>query len=437
MLRWLVLLFATAVSVIPARAQVPAKVTVTAFVNVAVIPMDRERVLAGQTVIVRGDRIVAMSPVGRVAVPAEAVRVDGRGQFLMPGLADMHVHLWDDLKYGTVAPNVTDVLAALVANGITTVREMHSGGPTSATLALRRRVASGELLGPRIYTAGDPDISSPEAAAKSVPALKAAGHDFLKVYFWDDMRVYDSIQAAAARVGLRLVGHVPNKEMTLEKIAQGHWASMEHLLSYYEWATEWAWNPDPAKQVKPPRADDAAIRKIALATRRAGVWNCPTLTVVTRTIDWNPDAAPMVDFNFRLIKALHDVGAGVLLGTDAPYVMPGFSIHQELEMLVEAGLTPYQALETGTRNVARFLGTEDSTGTIAVGKRADLVLLRANPLVNIRHTTALAGVMLGGRWLPREELEQRLDAAKPDSLGQAGYGTFDVKLRLARWWLWQ
>ncbi len=165
--------------------------------------------------------------------------------------------------------------------------------------------------------------------------------------------------------------------------------------------------------------DDSRIEAVAAATRRAGIWNVPTQVLTEGRLrsdekkdSISPDAVMrrrIVDIRRRLIKALSDAGAGLLLGTDAPLVPLGASVHTELELLVAAGLTPYQALATGTRNVAEFFGTVDSTGTIAVGKRADLILLRGNPLKDIRNTASPSGVMLGGRWLDRAALDARLE----------------------------
>ena len=141
-------------------------------------------------------------------------------------------------------------------------------------------------------------------------------------------------------------------------------------------------------------------------------WAQDKRTILAETGASTASAERTMQTRRRLIRALHAGGAGLLLGSDAPqiYNVPGFSIHRELEALVAAGLTPYQALETGTRNVAVFFGTSDRTGTIEVGKRADLVLLDANPLTDIRNTGRQSGVMLRGRWLSRAEIQTRLDA---------------------------
>ena len=194
--------------------------------------------------------------------------------------------------------------------------------------------------------------------------------------------------------------------------------------------------------------DEAKMPALVQATKKAGVWNVPTqvllenlimagtsydlsqrpeirfVTAATR-IQWAEvkdgmleetgstleSARRTVEVRRRLIKALHDAGAGLLLGSDAPqiYNVPGFSTHRELEALVGAGLTPYQALETGTRNVAKYFGTSKETGTIEKGKRADLILLDADPLADIRNTTRRSGVMVRGRWLPQAEIERRLE----------------------------
>ncbi len=450
----------------------------TAFVNVAVIPMDRERVLTKQTVLVKGNRIAAIGPTGRVRVPPDAVQIDGTGKYLMPGLGDMHVHI---AYPNPDTASISDVLFAYLANGITTVRDMHSGGrldrarqPTgSVQIALREQVAAGTLLGPRIYTSGDPDYSSPEAAAKSVRDLKADGHDFVKLSMDrspNSRQLFDSIIAAARSVGLRVVGHVP-PDIGVEPVLAAGLASTEHLDEYpeYLFGTNRRWSisdggvivnnvlplADTADWAKPGyRVSPAQLRRLAQEVRRAGVWNCPTLYIfedIQRGLDsmaavlppdstgadtlqlfstkhWRARARVVnrwTDVSRQIVRALRDAHAGLILGTDVMGSVTGhgFRIHQELAALVHAGLTPYQALETGTKNVATFLGTLDSTGTVAVGKRADLVLLSANPLRDIAATAGPAGVMVGGQWLSRTAIETRLDAFSPkyDALKNARY----------------
>jgi imidazolonepropionase-like amidohydrolase len=394
-----------------ARPPVPgAPAGVTAFVGVNVVPMDAERVLANQTVLIQNGWIMALGPATQVKVPAGAARVDGQGQYLIPGLADMHAPL-REVSEGA--------LGRFVVHGVTTVRNMdHSSSKefTERVLQLRARAAAGELLSPRIYTSGVwpaygrpadrpanwGDIA-PAEVAQRLAAYKAAGYDFVKPYDMEPQSrvVYDSLAAAARRLGLPLAGHVP--DVVPLPVALTTMKSIEHLYGIIE--TQGVSLGGLSRE-----ATSAEIAALAGAVRRAGVWNCPTALIKSGFKSQLPEIAQQ---SFQFIKALQDSGAGLLLGADSPGGGPlGLAIHRELEVLVqEAGLTPYQALVTGTRNVAAYFGTLDSTGTVAVGKRADLVLLRGNPLQDIRYTREPVGVMLGGRWLDRAALDGYLSTS--------------------------
>lgn len=417
-----------------AQTSATSQTAVTAFVGVTVVPMDRERVLAGQTVLVRGERIVAMGPSDRVHVPTGAERIDGRGKYLMPGLADMHAHINGD----------AELLWSYLANGVTTVRDMF-GRPE--LLALRDRVANGELLGPRIYAVGiDEECPKQQELASCLKAMKAVQVIMVKIY-WDSRARFDSVVAIARELHLPVGGHV-SQVVGLGPSLRVPYATLEHLWGYFEFLvgtrpalmTELALprsSASPGPQFAPLRdtvkavldtaswmrpgwrLDPRKLRAVAIATRRAGTWNAPTL-VAAEAMCWQPrnliDAPErrlfrrIFEAKFPLVHALQDAGAGLLLSTDMSE-LGGFPVHRELELLVDvAGLTPYQALATGTRNVAHFLATEDSTGTVAVGKRADLVLLDGNPLRDIRYTAGPTGVMVGGRWLSRTVLETGLDS---------------------------
>ena len=422
---------------------------VTAFVDVTVIPMDRERRLPGQTVLVRGDRIVEIGPVARVKVPDGGVRVDGRGKFLIPGLAEMHAHIPGGQASDTV---VERTLFMYVAGGITTVRGM-LGHPRH--LELRARAARGELLSPTIYTSG-PSLngnSIPDAAAAARAAIeqKDAGYDLLKIHPGVSREAFDTLAATARRIGMPFAGHVP-EAVGIARAIEARYATIDHLDGYVEgMLREGA--PVTAEQSAffgmnlGEHLDESKLPALVEATRRAGVWNVPTqvlmenLTVAGTSQElarrpemryvtpqnraqWaevkdgmlaetnsSPESARrMIAARRRLIKALHAAGAGLLLGSDAPqiYNVPGFSTHRELESLVASGLTPFQALETGTRNVATYFGTQKETGTVEKGKRADLILLDADPLTDVRNTTRRSGVMVRGRWLARAEIERRL-----------------------------
>jgi imidazolonepropionase-like amidohydrolase len=429
----------------------PSPDSVVAFVDVTVIPMDRERTLSGQTVVVRGDRIVTVGPAAKVKVPEGSLRVDGAGKFLMPGLAEMHAHI----PGGQASDSAVErTLFLYVAGGITTIRGM-LGHPRH--LELRDRAARGELISPTIYTSG-PSINGNSAPTQAVVVSmvteqKAAGYDFLKIHPGLTRDVFDAMASTAQRVGIRFAGHVP-LAVGLERALEARYASIDHLDGYVEAMVKEGGSVGPGQSQLfglnlGEHLDLSRLPALVDATRRAGVWNVPTQSLMenlasglsvealarrpemryvsAKTLSqWAEEkssllqetgssagsARGMMDARRKLIKALHDGGAGLLLGSDAPqiYNIPGFSIHHELQYLVAAGLTPFQALETGTRNVAIFFGTQQQVGTIEAGKRADLVLLDANPLEDVRNTTRRAGVMLRGKWLPRVVIDRRLDA---------------------------
>lgn len=425
--------------------------SIVAFVDVTVVPMDRERTIPHTTVVVQGDRILTIGPAAKVTPPTGAARVDGKGKFLLPGLAEMHAHI----PGGQVPDSVVErTLFLYVAGGITTIRGM-LGHPSH--LELRARAARSDLISPAIYTSGPSlngnSVPTVQAALAAVAEQKAAGYDFLKIHPGITREVFDSLSAAARRADIRLAGHVP-LDVGLQRALDARYASIDHLDGYVE-AMVRRNSPVSPEQSQMfgfnlgEHLDTTRLRSLVQATRATGVWNVPTQTLmenlspsvsldalarrpemrfvppatqaewaqVKRTIlsETGSSAASAertMETRRRLIRALHAGGAGLLLGSDAPqiYNVPGYSIHRELEALVAAGLTPYQALETGTRNVAVFFGTSAQTGTIAVGKRADLVLLDDNPLRDIRNTTRRAGVMVRGRWLPQADIQSRLDA---------------------------
>ncbi|MCA1560539.1 MAG: amidohydrolase family protein [Acidobacteria bacterium] len=438
----------------PGRAAValrPAVSQTLAFEHATVVPMDRERVLHDQTVLVVDGRIAAVASSAEVAVPSGAERIDGRGKFMMPGLADMHVHLWDQRT-----------LMLFVANGVTTVRNMW-GAPRHLTW--RREIASGERLGPTIYTTGPlidgtPPIwntsvvvETPEEAERVVADQKRAGYDFVKVYSMLSREAYAALFAAAGRHGIKVVGHVP-AAAGLDAALDAKQASIEHLTGYFE-ATQTASSPLIGASDRrllrqlPAYVDEGRFSTVATATARAGVWNSVTLVVAQKFVPSTEAATllarpemrfvpprlragwdPTKDFRMRdrtardwelqrrgdtlrnaLVSSLHRAHARILLGTDTPnpFVAPGFSIHEELRNLVAAGLTPYEAIRAGTRDAAEFLDGLADFGTVEPGRRADLLLVDGNPLDDVANVARLAGVMIRGRWLPAAELQRMLN----------------------------
>ena len=427
-----------------------------AIEHVSVVPMEREGVLADQTVIVRDGKIVALGPPASLAVPADAQRIDGRGRYLMPGLADMHVHAWDE-----------NDLYLFVANGVTTVRNLFG---STLHLEWRARIERGELIGPRIYTAGpiidgkpavwpgSVELVDPDEAAEIVAAQKEAGYDFLKPYALLSRECYEALAIAGEEQGLALMGHVP-EALTLHDVLEAGQRTVEHLGG---WAAGAQRDGSPFRRVDfttESRAwqevDEARLPALAAACAEAGTWNCPTLVVhqkwakgeaarallarpemrfVSPTVKagWDPEspmnyltqlpqaaidaAHAMVPRMQRALPALLDAwrargAGGILLGTDMgnPHVVAGFSLHEELANLVEAGLTPFEALRAGTSDAARCMQASSEWGTVAVGRRADLVLLAGNPLESVTHARQPVGVVLRGRWLSGEELRAELE----------------------------
>jgi imidazolonepropionase-like amidohydrolase len=436
-----------ALALVLAACAHPSPSPATAFIDVTLVPMDREHELAHQTVVVRDGRIAAVGPTAATAVPEGARTIDGRGKYLMPGLVDMHIHTFD-----------TRALALFVSRGVTTVRVMW-GGP--AVLGVREEVRAGRpLLAPWIYSAGTildgkppiwPGSTAVVTAAEATLAVEAqaiAGYDFIKVYSRLEREAYDAIVAAARRAHLPIVGHVA-AGVGLKHALESGQASIEHLEGYATFAQR-----DDSPLVRPTAlrdrimayrtVDDAKLDDAIARTKAAGTWNCPTLVVLDRLgrMDQPETLArpenrfaspafragwdPKKDFRLRewtpdtfegarggalwaraLVKRLSDAGAGILAGTDVgnPWLVPGFSLHDELALLVRAGLTPYQALRAATPAPAAFLGAERELGAVAVGRRADLVLVDADPLADIANAARIDGVMLRGRWLPEADLD--------------------------------
>jgi imidazolonepropionase-like amidohydrolase len=406
---------------------------VTAFVDVTVIPMDAERALPGHTVLVQGDRIVAVGPSASVEVPAGARRVEGRGRFLAPGLAEMHGHVPPP---GAPAQYTEDVLFLYVANGITTVRGMLGA---DGQLDLRRRTSRGELVGPTLYLAGPSfngnSVNSPEDAVRMVREQRAAGWDLLKVHPGLTAAEYDAMARTAAEEGIRFGGHVPDDVGLMHAIRMGQ-ETFDHVDGYTAYAGGEGTPLDEAKL-------DAAVR----ATREAGAWVVPTMAlweVLYGTLDLDSlqaypelryaprqqvaswanayrqrmaspqyDAAQArgaIEARQRVLAALHRGGVRILMGTDAPqqYSVPGFSLHREFPRMRAAGMSPYEILASGTRNVGDYFNRNDTFGTVAVGRRADLLLLDADPLAHESNLQRIAGVMVRGRWLSREQIDARL-----------------------------
>ena len=424
----------------------------TAFVNVHVVPMDTERVLAGQTVVVVDGKIVAIGPVDDIPIPEHTEVVDGTDRYLMPGLAEMHAHVPD-----ADSPNIDRYFSLYVANGVTTIRGM-LGQPSH--LGLREALDSGEVFGPRLITSGPSlngrSVNGAAEARSLVEDQHAAGYDFIKLHPGLSSAEFDAIAATANELGIPFAGHVP-VAVGVENALQSGMATIDHLDGYLAALL-------PAKSpglggyggffdvLLADQLDTDRIAAIAEATAASGSWNVPTQFLIEVRVNsvpieelrnrpemrYMPEATVArwaqakavalgergfsaetaklaIELRRALILAMSRAGAGLLLGSDSPQVfsVPGFSIHRELDTLLAAGLTPYEALHTGTAAVAEFLGS--NAGTVAIGREADLVLLDANPLEDIRNARRIHGVMLRGTWHPAPVLEERIARFRRDN----------------------
>lgn len=410
-----------------------------AFVDVNVIPMDKNIVLRHQTVLVKANRIAQVGPTTDVAVPATAVIVDGRNRYLMPGLVDFHLHFPDSRE------DQLDELELLVSNGITTAVNMHG---TPAILDLRNRLRAGTLFGPTLYSTGpyisESEFTTPEQVRQAVIAQKAAGYDFIKIHGELSTDAYKALIDTARMQHIRVVGHVP-ANLGIDAVL-GNQAMIvhaeEYLYSYFQRNRDLP--TDPAEI-------DRMVREVSERTARSGTWFSATLAVFRGIIfqvsdigavlqrpemqylppdvaaPWRPEKNVYVNrwriekvpyfrsqyaIMQKLTKGLSDAGVPMLVGTDCLVtgIVPGFALQDELNDLVGAGLTPYQVLRAATANAAVFLGTTDHAGTVSRGKEADLLLLDADPFEDITNISRRAGVMLHGRWFSEDELQHHLSA---------------------------
>ncbi|HVF30726.1 MAG TPA: amidohydrolase family protein, partial [Pyrinomonadaceae bacterium] len=444
----------------------------TAFVNVNVIPMDRERVLMNQTVIVRAGTITDIGDAKKIKIPKDAALVDGKGKYLIPGLVDMHTHLLSDSDEfpDSIAE---DELRVMVANGVTTIRFMIG---TPELLALRARSAKGEIAAPTIFVASPHltgreqgnnfVVNTPDEAREAVRKSMAAGYDFIKITTFIRAEVYEAAVDEAAKHNIRVVGHADSRFVGVERAWKAN-QQIEHLDGYMELLLKpdapvkgsvsdlYIYNPENWKSFE--HMDESKIPEIARKTVASNPFVNPTQHFMKNTfgvarteasIRAQPEfkfyppkvqqqwldfykknrfintisleqRAKWIDLRNKLIKAIHDAGGKILAGSDTPefLFLYGFSQHRELKALADAGLSNFAVLAAGTRNAHEFFGTIAQVGTIEKGKRADLLLLNANPLGNISATENRAGVMLKGKWYAQSELNGWLDQIAPNIAG--------------------
>jgi imidazolonepropionase-like amidohydrolase len=439
------------VLLVPALAEAREVIAIERVTVVSMVPGRAPE--ADRTVLVRDGRIARIGPSARVRVPASAVRVDGRGRYLIPGLTEAHAHPENApmvralLRMPDLADDAfptQDVYLPYVAHGITQLLNMSAN---TDSVRQRDEIRAGRVIGPHLFNAimvdGEPPLwpfavqaATPEAGRAFVRRVAGQGFEFIKVYSQLDAETLAAVADEAARHNLRVIGHIPGRGRNdTARYLPANFAMAAH-------AEEFAFQaPDLATA-------EASIPDYVRLMRARGIWVTATLTLDDRILEqvrhpaalaqrpelrflnlatrvfWlhgNPYAnrepeftgfmEQLTAFNRRLVKAMHEGGVPILAGTDAvvPGVMPGASLHDELEALVGAGLSPQAALDSATRLPAVFLGVAGDRGTIERGKRADLVLLDGDPLAAISNTRRIAGVLVSGRYLSRQDLDARME----------------------------
>jgi hypothetical protein len=401
---------------------------VTAFIDVRVVPMDRERVLAHQTVLIRGTRIAELGAVRQIKVPADAVRVAGDGTaYLLPGLADMHTHVMR-----------SEDLLPYTANGVTTILHM-GGAPADFVDHIRESIDAGEVVGPQIFFAFMIDgsaalsrfyVRTPEQARAAVQLANLTPEEFAALV--DEGR----------KLGLAVIGHGVRAVGLPGALFQGQ-VMVAHAEEFYYTAFN---HRIPT--------DLATLKAVVEETFRSGAYVTPNLSTFSTIVrqwgkprvigelmrdprirflspdermDWSDsdyarnegDISPVLPFLASFTKALADRGVPLLTGTDSPVIpgmLPGYSIHEDLQSLVAAGLTPFQALTAATRVpgefIVKYVPAATPFGEIKPGVRADLLLVSGNPLQSLEVVRRPLGVMSAGRWRTQQQLDALLAEQK-------------------------
>lgn len=414
-----------------------------AITNVSVIPMTEDGlILENRTVIINNDRIVSIVPDGKIKFLPGTVKIDGTGKYLIPGLAEMHGHVPPTHPPAT-APSyfndeyVENTLFLYVAAGITTVRGMLG---YDHQLELKDKVNNEELIGPNLYLAGPSfngnSVTSPEQAQEKVTQQKEEGWDLLKIHPGLTLAEYNAMAKKANELGITFGGHIPADVGIIQAIDAGQ-ETIDHIDGYVAYLSAFE------------EADrEQKMTEIIQKTLDHDVWIVPTQALwetiigaadydalraydelkyipvqvrnnynnyVRNNIDNNPNfdlgnAMDEADLRQQLLSEMNKAGVKILMGTDAPqlFSVPGFSIHRELAVMAQAGMTPYEILESGTANVGSYFSHQDDFGTIEKGKRADLILVNSNPLENIANIKDHSGVMVQGIWLSKEMIDQKL-----------------------------
>jgi len=398
-----------------------------AFTNVNILPMDGSGLRENQTVLISGDRIISIASSNDASLPSNATIIEANGQFLMPGITEMHGHI-PPLSQGDQAVN--DTLFLYLSNGVTTVRGMLG---TPGQLKLREDAKNGTRLAPNLYLAGPSfngnSVSSPQQAIELVNSQVQDGWDLLKIHPGLTKAEYDAMAKEANRLNIEFAGHVPEDVGLITAMAAGQ-RTIDHLDGYISYL-------DGFDKIIP----DADMRDIARKTKAANVGVIPTSAlwktligaadinelnrfdelkyIPARTVEnWQSRIGflavgdPVIHEANRqkLLSIFAQEGVEILFGTDAPQLwsVPGFSIHHEIDAMQDADLTPEQILKSATSAIGDYYKAVDDFGYVLPDMRADLILLNENPVKDLGTLKSPAGVMVRGQWLSREIIDQKL-----------------------------
>jgi len=435
--------------------------SIVAIKDVAIVDVTNGKIKKEQTVLIEGNKIAATGT--KANIPPTALVIDGRGKYLIPGLWDMHAHSFTDRTFTWLFP-------LLIANGVTGVRDMATTVSFDSIRMIRNEILEGKIIGPRFgattqrivgwTTSPGIMVSGPDQARELVRTYKHEGMDFMKVYNLLSREAYLAIIDEAKQQHMPVAGHIPFA-LTAREASDFGQISIEHNIDLFlscssnETALRQEMQAITKTDVRPAMRQPVELKAMKTydenkaaaffnLLKKNGTWICPTLVVFPRITNEEDEMAAdsrmkyipvafrqrwsnqmkqripsklsaeekklFVQKNLTIVTAMYRAGVGIIAGSDMmiPYMFPGFSLHDELELMVEGGLSPLEALQTATINPAKFLHREKEFGTIEKGKYADLVLLDANPLENISNTKKINAVIANGRLFQRVDLERLL-----------------------------
>lgn len=430
------------------QAQEKISDTATLISNINIVDVRNGTILENHQIVIDSGKIKRI--VASIQNPEKyTLGIDGKGKYVLPGLAEMHAHIPPP---STSKERLEETLFLYLSNGITTIRGMLGN---ASHLDLREKARNGEILSPRIFTSSPSlngnSVKTKEEAISKVTAYGKAGYDFLKIHPGIQRAVFDQMVETANEVGITFAGHVP-VDVGIRHALQSRYASIDHVDGFLEGLVPASENVNPEDNGFfgynfTPLADTSKIDELVKLAKDNEVWIVPTQSLFERWFapisakellqqpemkympkttleNWERvkkqymenegfSKAQWLQFDGirkQLIKKLQDNGHGMLLGSDAPQLfnVPGFSIHHEIDGMTKAGLTPLEILQSGTLNPAKFFGMEGTFGEIVEGADADMVILDTDPLENLKALKQVSGVMVKGKWLPKETIDQKL-----------------------------